>query len=83
VSQDTDPVPALARRAGRLSGPAQQVHRAVLAAFAATGGRPRQPPCSPARSPSPPPSPGALRLGIAAFGALLQPEREETTGRER
>jgi Alkylmercury lyase len=37
VSRDTDPVPDLARRARRLSGPARQVHRAVLAAFAATG----------------------------------------------
>jgi hypothetical protein len=42
VSRDPDPVPALAARAGRLSGPARSVHRAVLAAFAATG-RPPSP----------------------------------------
>ena len=32
-----DPVPAMAMRAGRLSGPARQVHQAVLASFTATG----------------------------------------------
>jgi hypothetical protein len=40
VSRETDPVPAMAARAGRLSGPARQVHQAVLAAFIAS----RQPP---------------------------------------
>jgi hypothetical protein len=45
VSREADPVPALASRAGRLSAPARRMHRAVLAAFAATG----QPP-SPAES---------------------------------
>jgi Alkylmercury lyase len=42
VSQDARVVPALAWRAGRLSNPARSVHRAVLAAFAATG-RPPSP----------------------------------------
>lgn len=37
MSRDTDPSPSLALRAERLSGPARQVHRAVLAAFASTG----------------------------------------------
>ena len=37
MSRDTDPWPSLALRAARLSGPAWQVHRAVLAAFTATG----------------------------------------------
>jgi hypothetical protein len=37
MSQDTDPVPAMATRARRLSGPARQLHQAVLAAFTATG----------------------------------------------
>jgi hypothetical protein len=37
VSQDTDPVPAMASRARRLSGPARQLHQTVLAAFATAG----------------------------------------------
>jgi hypothetical protein len=37
VSRPADPWPTLALRAGRLSGPARQVHRAVLAAFTAHG----------------------------------------------
>jgi len=37
MSTDTNPVPALALRAGQLTGPARQLHQAVLAAFAATG----------------------------------------------
>jgi hypothetical protein len=37
VSRDANPVPAMAMRAGRLSGPARQVHQAVLAAFITTG----------------------------------------------
>jgi hypothetical protein len=37
MSQDADPLPADECAAGRLSDPARQVHRAVLAAFAATG----------------------------------------------
>jgi hypothetical protein len=37
VSRDTNPVPAMAMRAGRLTGPARIVHQAVLAAFTATG----------------------------------------------
>jgi alkylmercury lyase-like protein len=37
VSRDTGPVPDLAVRAARLSGPARQAHCAVLAAFTITG----------------------------------------------
>jgi Alkylmercury lyase len=37
VSRDKELVPDLALRAGRLSDPARSVHRAVLAAFSATG----------------------------------------------
>lgn len=37
MSSDTGPVPAMAWRAGRLSDPARQAHRAVLAAFTSTG----------------------------------------------
>jgi Alkylmercury lyase len=37
MSRDTNPVPAMAPRTGRLSGPARLVHQAVLAAFTATG----------------------------------------------
>jgi hypothetical protein len=37
VNVDTNPVPAIAMRAGRLRGPARQLHQAVLAAFTATG----------------------------------------------
>jgi hypothetical protein len=43
VSRDTDLVPDLASRAGRLSDPARRVHRAVLASFTATG---RPPPAA-------------------------------------
>jgi hypothetical protein len=43
VSRDTYPVPDLTWRAGRLSGPARGVHRAVLAAFTSTG---RPPPAA-------------------------------------
>jgi len=43
VSRDTNPVPAMAARAGRLTGPARQVHQAVLAAFASAG---RPPPAA-------------------------------------
>jgi hypothetical protein len=54
VSRDADPVPDLAVRAARLSGPARGVHQAVLAAFAATG--------------QPPPAAGLDRLIRAAGG---------------
>jgi hypothetical protein len=37
MSRDNNPWPSLALRAARMSGPARQVHRAVLAAFTATG----------------------------------------------
>jgi hypothetical protein len=37
VSRDTDPVPALACTAARLTSPPRRVHRAVLAGFTATG----------------------------------------------
>jgi Alkylmercury lyase len=37
VSRDTTPAPDRAVRAARLSGPARQLHQAVLAAFTATG----------------------------------------------
>jgi Alkylmercury lyase len=37
VSRDTNPVPAMATRARRLTGPARLVHQAVLASFTATG----------------------------------------------
>jgi Alkylmercury lyase len=40
VSRDAEPLPALASWAGRMSGPARRVHRAVLAEFAATGAPP-------------------------------------------
>jgi hypothetical protein len=41
VSRDADQWPALAERAALLSGPARRVHKAVLAAFTATGQPPR------------------------------------------
>lgn len=37
MSRDAAPVPDVAGRASRLSGPARQVHQAVLAAFTSTG----------------------------------------------
>jgi hypothetical protein len=37
MSRDANPVPTMACRAGRLTGPARQLHQAVLAAFTATG----------------------------------------------
>lgn len=37
MSPASDPVPALARALGRLSGPARHVHQAVLAAFTTAG----------------------------------------------
>ena len=64
MSTDTNPVPALARRAARLSGSARQVHRAVLAAFAATG--------------QPPPKAEIERL-VAAVGGDPDQVREELT----
>jgi hypothetical protein len=42
MSRDTSPVPAMAMRGGRLSGPARQLHQAVLASFTVTGQPPPQ-----------------------------------------
>jgi Alkylmercury lyase len=62
VSRDTKPVPDLAMRAGQLTGPARQVHRAVLAAFTTTG--------------QPPPAAALERLIQSAGGAPGQVRAE-------
>jgi len=64
VSRPTDPWPALALRAGRLSGPARQVHRAVLGAFTVSGK---------------PPSPAEIERLIRADGGDPDRVRAELT----
>jgi hypothetical protein len=64
VSRDTGPVPDLALRAARLSGPARQAHRAVLAASTVTG--------------QPPPAAEIERLIRAAGGDPHQVRAELT-----
>jgi Alkylmercury lyase len=62
MSRDTGPVPDLPGRTGRLSGPARQVHRAVLAAFTETGR---------------PPSPAEIERLTRAGGGDPDPVRAE------
>ena len=64
MSRDTGPVPDLAARAARLSGPARQAHKAVLAAFTLTG--------------QPPPAAEIDRLIRAAGGDPRQVQTELT-----
>lgn len=65
MSSSTAPMPGMALRAGRLSGPARQAHRAVLATFASTGR---------------PPSPREIERVIRAGGGDPARVRAELTG---